>query len=63
MLQVKLNPDVDVVAAVQEKLKANEGFCPCSLIKNEDTKCMCKNFRETNVPGECHCGLFVKIEV
>lgn len=27
-------------------VKSNDGYCPCSLIKNEDTKCMCKEFRE-----------------
>ena len=63
MLQIKLNSDTDLVAAIQAKLKTNGGFCPCSLIKNEDTKCMCKQFREQEIPGECHCGLFVKVEV
>ena len=63
MLQIKLNSDTDLVAAIQAKLKTNDGFCPCSLIKNKDTKCMCKQFREQETPGECHCGLFVKVEV
>ena len=40
-------------------IKSNGGYCPCSLIKNEDTKCMCKEFREQE-SGECHCGRFVK---
>ena len=37
------------------------GFCPCSLEKNEDTKCMCKEFREM-ASGTCHCGLYTKTE-
>lgn len=48
----------DIVAAV----KANDGYCPCRRIKNEDTKCMCKEFREGGL-GECHCGLYEKTEI
>ena len=29
--------------------------------KNEDTKCMCKEFREM-ASGTCHCGLYTKTE-
>jgi len=43
-------------------LKANNGYCPCKIIKNEDTKCICKEFMEQDL-GECHCGLYKKIEV
>ena len=44
-------------------IKSNGGYCPCSLIKNEDTKCMCKEFRSTEATSEgvtCHCGLYTK---
>lgn len=37
--------------------------CPCKVKKNEDTLCMCKEFREQNEPGYCHCGLYYKEEV
>ena len=43
---IKLNPDKEFVKQFREKLKENQGHCPCRLIKNEDTKCMCKEFRE-----------------
>jgi hypothetical protein len=43
-------------------LKANNGYCPCKTIKNEDTKCICKEFMEQGL-GECHCGLYKKIEI
>ena len=33
----------------------NDGYCPCRLIKSEDTKCPCKEMIESQ---ECHCGLF-----
>lgn len=56
-----LNNDKDLVKNIKQLLKENEGYCPCSLIKNEDTKCMCKEFKEQKI-GECHCGLYIKIE-
>nr|DAO49400.1 MAG TPA: ferredoxin-thioredoxin reductase [Caudoviricetes sp.] len=44
---------------IRQKLKENDGFCPCRLEKTVDTKCMCKEFREQE-EGTCHCGLYVK---
>lgn len=55
-----LNDDFFLVKDIRERLKENGGYCPCKLIKNEDTKCMCKEFREQNEPGFCHCGLYRK---
>ena len=48
------------MAFIKERLKENGGYCPCALEKNKDTKCMCKEFRETK-EGFCHCGLYEKI--
>ena len=59
MTPVRLSDDKDLVETIKRMLKENGGYCPCSLIKNEDTKCMCKEFREQE-SGSCHCGLFVK---
>ena len=58
-MAVKLSEDKELVEEIREKLKANEGYCPCRIEKTPDTKCMCKEFREQE-SGECHCGLFVK---
>ena len=49
------------VAMIRQKLKDNNGYCPCRLIKTEDTKCMCKEFLE-QPEGECHCGLYMKVK-
>lgn len=65
MIKVITNPDKNFVKEFREKLKENKGYCPCSLIKNEDTKCKCKEFREQiakGIVGECNCGLFVVVE-
>lgn len=33
----------------------NEGYCPCTIIKSEDTKCPCVEMMEHQ---NCHCGLY-----
>ena len=61
MIKITTNPDKQLVAEIRAKLKDNDGYCPCSLIKDNSTKCMCQEFRnqiERNESGECHCGLY-----
>lgn len=61
MPKVKLNSNEKIVSEIQQKLKENSGYCPCSLVNSEDTKCMCKAFRDQVERGEkgfCHCGLW-----
>lgn len=52
---VEINPEF--AAAVE----ANDGYCPCTVNKTEDTKCMCKEFRDQEEPGECYCGRYKKV--
>ena len=54
--------DKELVELIRQTLKQNGGYCPCALFKNEDTKCMCKDFKEQE-EGVCHCGLYIKIIV
>ncbi len=58
------NPDKEIVKTVREGLAAKGGYCPCRLGKDEDNKCMCKEFREQikdpNFEGFCHCLLYYK---
>lgn len=56
---IKFNDDKKLVKEIKQKLKENDGYCPCSLFRTKDTKCMCKEFREQK-SGMCHCGLYVK---
>ena len=58
---IKINEDQELVQEVRKQLKENDGYCPCSLVHINDTKCMCKSFREQD-SGECHCGLYIKIK-
>ena len=63
MLKTIKNPDIEIVKEVSSKLKETGGYCPCVLppFWNDDTKCRCKNFREQDYEGECHCGLYKKV--
>ena len=60
-MKIKTNPDKEHVAEIRKALKENQGYCPCAVTKNEDTRCMCRDFREMQ-SGMCHCGLYIKEE-
>lgn len=58
------NTDEKLVKMIKEGLKKRGGYCPCVVEKNEDTKCMCKEFRDQikdpNFSGYCHCRSYYK---
>lgn len=54
------NPVGKKYEEVTKAVEQNGGYCPCLVFKNEDTKCMCKEFREQE-SGMCRCGRFIKI--
>ncbi len=62
--KITLNPDQEIVKSIKEGLKAKNGHCPCRLEMTDDTKCMCKEFRDQiadpNYEGFCHCLLYYK---
>lgn len=61
-LKPTLNPDSEFVRLFHISLEANEGYCPCAIEKTDDTKCMCKEFRDAlkaGKEGPCHCGLWI----
>lgn len=60
MLKINMNNDSNFVKEMWQRLRENDGYCPCSLTRNEDTRCMCKEFKEQSEPGYCHCGLYYK---
>ncbi|MBE6665461.1 MAG: ferredoxin thioredoxin reductase catalytic beta chain [Ruminococcaceae bacterium] len=63
-MAVRFNEDAELVAQIKEGLKRKGGYCPCRLQKTEDTKCICKEFREQiadpEFEGYCHCLLYYK---
>lgn len=52
------NPDEEFVRNLKKRIKDNNKYCPCRIEKTQDTKCPCREFRET---GDCICGLYIKI--
>ena len=55
------NPNEEEYNEITEAVKLNDNYCPCLSHKNEDTKCMCKNFRDSADTDFCHCGRFYKV--
>ena len=60
--KIIVNPDAMRAKEVKLRVRENDGYCPCALIKNDDTKCPCTNFLKSEELGECHCGLYIRIE-
>ena len=64
-MKVKVVDDKARVEEIRKALEDNDGYCPCRLIKNVDTKCLCREFREqmaAGLLGECHCGLYEVVD-
>ena len=63
-MAIRLNEDKEIVKTIKEGLKKTGGYCPCRFEKNEDTKCMCREFKDQikdpNFEGYCHCLLYYK---
>ena len=64
IMKIYFNPDEKLVAAIRRGLLKKEGHCPCRLQENEDTMCMCREFREQiadpDFEGFCDCRLYYK---
>lgn len=50
----------EIDTSIGELVKQNGGYCPCAIEKTEDTKCICKDFREAPEGTVCHCGRYKK---
>lgn len=64
-MKIHVSDDKDLVTAVREGLKNNDGYCPCVIESKgkEEFKCICKDMRENVKVGDhCHCGLYIKDE-
>ena len=63
-MKISFNQNEDIVKVVKEGLKKTGGYCPCRTERSEDTKCMCKEFKEQiadpDFEGYCHCLLYYK---
>lgn len=63
-MEVIFNSDESVVKLIKEGLEKTGGYCPCSLERTEENKCMCQEFRDQikdpSFEGYCHCKLYYK---
>ena len=51
------------VNKILDALDANGGYCPCQAGKSADTKCHCKDFKESKKIGApCICKIYVKVK-
>lgn len=60
--EIYKNPNKEELQEIIEAVDANGGYCPCALSKNEDTLCMCKDFRDSKDTDFCHCGRYYKVK-
>lgn len=58
-MSIVVNSNKQFVEGMLNRLRLNGGYCPRSLARVPDMKCMCREFREMN-DGACHCGLYIK---
>ena len=56
----KITKEINSLVDDIEKIKENDGYCPCQLEKNENKKFICKNFLNQVESGWCHCRLYYK---
>lgn len=63
-MKIRFNENEEIVNSIKEGLKRTGGYCPCRLSRNEEYKCMCKEFKEQiadpDFEGYCHCLLYYK---
>jgi hypothetical protein len=64
MIKIKQTEDKELLAEILKQLEENDHYCPCSLTRTQDDKCMCKSFREIINEGnigthECACGRYI----
>ena len=60
-MSIRINNDEALAAEAKKQVMENDGYCPCALDREPNTKCMCKDFRDkvkSGYIGECNCGLY-----
>lgn len=62
-LKMIKNPNEKIYNDVTEAVVENDNYCPCKTEKTPETKCPCKEFREQDTEGYCHCERFIKVKI
>ena len=64
--KIVLNDDIELVAEVNRQLQETRGYCPCALVWDNSTKCICSAFKESLAKEEeceCNCGKYKIIKI
>ena len=61
-MKIKVVDDPAIAEEIRQKIRENDGYCPCRVKKTPDTKCICKQFLASKKEGSCHCGLYYKVK-
>ena len=63
-MAVRLNDNKEIVNEIREGRKHTGGYCPCRVERSDETKCICREFKEQiadpDFEGYCHCMLYYK---
>ncbi len=62
-LKIIKNPNEKIYNDVTEAVIENNNYCPCKIEKIPENKCPCKEFREQDTEGYCHCERFIKVKI
>ena len=60
-MNIRVVEDKELVQSIRNKIKQNDGYCPCKLEKIPENRCICKEFVDMETEGTCHCGLYKKV--
>lgn len=63
MLKIIPNSDKKTYDLITSQIKENDGYCACRLVRDQNTKCICSDFKNQTTEGFCYCGRFQKVEV
>lgn len=58
---IKSNPNKYEFKSISDAIAENDGYCVCKVEHAPKNKCMCKDFRDREKTGFCHCGLYYKV--
>ena len=58
LIKIRLTNDMELRKEIIEKLKANDGYCPCALVRDLGSVWKGKEVRDME-EGTCRCGLYL----
>ena len=61
MTKFRFNTENANLSRIIDSLQKNSYYCPCSIIKDDDHKCPCKDWLSSDDSERtCHCKMYTK---